>query len=113
MWASRNGYSEVIKLLHQYGAQMDQQDYEGKTALMMASENGHSDIIKLLQEWINNERVTDTAIQTDFCNIFWCFASNNLHYYALVNCILSSCYILYHRSYILKYIEEAYSTPKR
>ena len=50
MKSSKNGHTEVVKLLHDYGAQVDLQDNDGWSALMFASDNGHTEVIKLLHE---------------------------------------------------------------
>ena len=55
--ASQNGHSEVVELLHEYGAQVDLQSYNGWTALMVASQNGHSEIVELV-DLHNNDGVT-------------------------------------------------------
>ena len=48
---SVNGHSEVVKQLHQYGAQVDLQNNNGSTALMGACQNGHSEVVKLLHQY--------------------------------------------------------------
>ena len=48
MMASINGYSEVVRLLINEGAELDQQTSDGFTALIMASQFGHTDVVKLL-----------------------------------------------------------------
>ena len=68
MKASLNGHSEVVKLLHKYGAQINLQNNDGVTALMAASQNGHSEVVKLLQDYgarvdlHNNDRKTASEI---------------------------------------------------
>ena len=51
MAASLNGHTEVVKLLHEYGSQVDLQNKNGLSALMVASENRHTEVVKLLHEF--------------------------------------------------------------
>ena len=44
MAASQNGHNEVVKLLHEHGAQVDLQNNDGWSALMAASLNGHTEL---------------------------------------------------------------------
>jgi ankyrin repeat protein len=49
--ASQNGHTPSVKLLLEYGAELDVASNKGVTALMLASLNGHTEIVKLLCEW--------------------------------------------------------------
>ena len=53
-WASRNGYTEIVKLFIKNGAKAT------SWALAYASRNGHYEFVKLLLE--NGAKVTDTAL---------------------------------------------------
>ena len=44
MWASWEGRKEVVKLLLDKGALLDEKDKYGKTALMQASYEGHMEV---------------------------------------------------------------------
>ena len=46
--ASQHGHSEVVKTLIEHGAQVDMQDKNGMSSLMLASQNGHNDIVKVI-----------------------------------------------------------------
>jgi ankyrin repeat protein len=46
--ASSHGRLEVARLLHKYGAKVDEEDKEGKTPFQIASERGYDEIAKLL-----------------------------------------------------------------
>lgn len=48
MYASRDGKYEMVRLLLDYGANVNHKSYYGITALMFASTHGHYEIIKLL-----------------------------------------------------------------
>jgi len=50
IWASEQGYVEVVKLLLEKGANVDEKNFTGGTALMTALQQGHVEIIKLLIE---------------------------------------------------------------
>ena len=50
IWASRNGYGEVVKmLLERNDIDVNQGDRDGDTALLRASWNGRNDIVELLK----------------------------------------------------------------
>ena len=52
MFASKNGYFEISKLLLDHGAQVDTKDNNtGKTALINASEYGRLSVLKLLLDF--------------------------------------------------------------
>ena len=51
MVASQNGHSEVVKLLHEFGTQVDLQNKSGVSALMVASQNCHCEVLKQLHEF--------------------------------------------------------------
>jgi ankyrin repeat protein len=46
--ASMNGNIEIVKILLEKGAKVNQQDAEGQTALIHASKNGFPDVVELL-----------------------------------------------------------------
>ncbi len=50
MWAARNGYSEIVKMLFAHGARLDVVNLRGDNALMLAAKNGHSEVVKFLVE---------------------------------------------------------------
>jgi len=50
MGASEYGYTEIVKLLIEEGADVNAQDYMGYTAFNFASKEGHTEIIKLLRD---------------------------------------------------------------
>jgi len=53
--ASGNGETETVEMLLEKGADVNEADIDGMTALMMASENGHKDVVEILlkEEGIN------------------------------------------------------------
>jgi ankyrin repeat protein len=49
MWASRNGLKEIVQLLLKHECiNVNQQNNDGRTALMLASFVGHKEIIEML-----------------------------------------------------------------
>ncbi|KAG0242736.1 Glycerophosphocholine phosphodiesterase [Actinomortierella wolfii] len=48
--ASRLGHTDVIKLLIRHGANLDAQDEDGESCLIVAAKNGHTQSVKLLIE---------------------------------------------------------------
>eukprot|EP00964_Phaeocystis_antarctica_P122364 scaffold86016_cov63-Phaeocystis_antarctica.AAC.3 len=46
--ASEKGDTEVVKLLLDKGASVDEKDQDGDTALMLAIQEGHTEVVKLL-----------------------------------------------------------------
>ena len=48
--ASDRGYTEIVKLLLEAGANVNLQDSHGNTALMWASSKGHIEVVRLLLE---------------------------------------------------------------
>ena len=50
MHASCNGHLKIVRLLAQAGAQMDSQDGEGSTALLLAGSAGHIEVVAFLLE---------------------------------------------------------------
>ena len=59
MMASYHGHSEVVKLLHEYGARVDLEDKDGSSALTLAKQKRHSKVIEILHsEKINTKSNT-------------------------------------------------------
>ena len=50
MYAVFYGHEEIVKLLIEAGAKLNNKNKEGKTALMIASQRGYKGIVKLLKE---------------------------------------------------------------
>jgi len=50
MHAAKEGYTEIVKLLLEYGAIVTARSEDGWTALMLAEAGGHGDIIQILRE---------------------------------------------------------------
>jgi glycerophosphodiester phosphodiesterase len=48
--ACRLGHVEAAKLLIQYGANLDAQDEDGESCLIIAAKNGHVNCVRLLLE---------------------------------------------------------------
>ena len=48
-WASSEGYAEIVKLLIEKGANVNQADNDGHTPLYWAVKNGHTEIVELLK----------------------------------------------------------------
>ena len=46
--AAKYGNEEIVKLIVQYGAEVDIKSYNGNTPLIKASEAGHEGIVKFL-----------------------------------------------------------------
>ena len=55
--ASYRGWLEVARLLHKYGANVDEKDTKGKTPFQIASEKGYHEIAKLLSEHVDVPQV--------------------------------------------------------
>ena len=49
MRAASEGHEDVVKYLHQAGADIDIRDNFGETAVMLAAEMGHRDIVRYLR----------------------------------------------------------------
>jgi hypothetical protein len=47
MLASQRGHSDMVKLLIQVGAAMDEQTMQGSTALMLACKRGHEKCVEV------------------------------------------------------------------
>ena len=56
MYASENGYKEVVRLLLDKGAALDLQNQWGSSALMYASEQGHDEIVQMLLDRCKSRR---------------------------------------------------------
>ena len=50
-WAIERGHTEAVKLLVQYGANVEQKDESGKTPLIYASDRKDTKMIEVLLEW--------------------------------------------------------------
>jgi ankyrin repeat protein len=61
MSASKNGHRDIVDLLLKNGANLDSQQSDGWTSLMLASQNGHRDIVDLL---LQNGVAVDTKVDT-------------------------------------------------
>lgn len=48
--AAWNGHGEVVAVLIEYGARVNVESKNGKTALRLAHGNGYPDIVKMLRE---------------------------------------------------------------
>ena len=48
MIASKNGHIEIVRLLLDKGAKVNEQNNRGNNALIIASINGYTEIVKLL-----------------------------------------------------------------
>ena len=70
MYAANNGYLEIVKYLIDKGADIDNENRGGDTALVYASENGHFDVVKYLIE-----KGSDVIKHS---NALW-YASKNCH----------------------------------
>ena len=55
--ASYRGWLEVARLLHKYGANVDEKDTKGKTPFQIASEKGYHEIARLLSEHVDVPQV--------------------------------------------------------
>ena len=55
MIASKMGYTEIVKLLLNAGADVNAQNDVGRTAMMIATEEGHNEMIQLLKEASDKE----------------------------------------------------------
>ena len=61
MIAADNGCEEVVDLLLQSGAEVDQEDSDGRTALQMAKRNGHAECVRVLEEHLAEAAVAEVA----------------------------------------------------
>lgn len=62
--ASMFGYTELVKIIIEHGADIDNYDGTHTTALMFAAENNHPDIVKILLESGANVTMKDNANKT-------------------------------------------------
>ena len=51
MLAARRGPSECLKILLEYGSPVNDQNHNGKTALIKAAQNGHMKYLQLLIDY--------------------------------------------------------------
>jgi ankyrin repeat protein len=49
MWAAHRGYTDVVRMLLNVGADVNMRNQGGYTALMLAEFNGYSDVVRLLR----------------------------------------------------------------
>ena len=54
MYASLAGYTNTVQILISFGANVNEMDNNGTTAVMYASRNGHSDIVEIFQSLDGN-----------------------------------------------------------
>ena len=59
MYAAENGAEEIVRKLIEEGANVNQVDKDGKTALMYAAENGAEEIVRKLIESVDNVNQVD------------------------------------------------------
>lgn len=50
MMFQRQKASKTVKLIIEQGAELDERDNRGRTALMIAAERGHTEIVRILRE---------------------------------------------------------------
>ncbi len=65
MIASQKGHSEVVTILLKNGAQVNLQENDGWSALMMSCHNGHAEVVKLLLEkgvQVNLQKSDDRSV---------------------------------------------------
>lgn len=61
MYAAQEGFLEVLKELYKFGANLDQQNLDGDTALMWAVDTGQKHIV----EWLLNNGVDTELVNND------------------------------------------------
>ena len=64
MITAANGHSDATKYLLERGADINAQDGDGRTALIVAVIGGHDDTVKLLLHWRADVNVIDAAGRT-------------------------------------------------
>ena len=67
--ASHNGYTEIVKLLLEAGADVNHKSFDGATALILASRNGHTEVVKLLLEAGANVNATLSTARNYYSRI--------------------------------------------
>ena len=68
MWAAENGHLDIVdSLLKKKGIDVNLQNVNGYTALMLATQRGHLDVVNRLLE----ENVIDVNIQDNDGNTAW------------------------------------------
>jgi serine/threonine-protein phosphatase 6 regulatory ankyrin repeat subunit B len=64
MYASKNDHPSVVEVLIEYNANIDSQDLDGETALMLASTYGHEEVVRLLIDANANVNISDLETNT-------------------------------------------------
>jgi uncharacterized protein len=76
-YAASKGYTDIIRVLLKYGADIEQIDYMGLTALIWAVDNGHIDTVRFL---LANEGVEIGYINYRMVRTALMFAASNGHF---------------------------------
>ncbi|HRU54266.1 MAG TPA: ankyrin repeat domain-containing protein, partial [Candidatus Sumerlaeia bacterium] len=108
LWmASKEGHTEIVKLLLAKRADVNMKHKKGLTALWMASKNGHTDVVKLLLEKGAdvNVKITDRSIIKEFKSK--CVNDHNKHLFnGKYLTPLNTAKIMYHKD-IVDLLEKA------